>query len=50
VDDGRDILAWVEVELLTEWGIIEERKRWGIEAIRVTTRVVCLVWDLPRYG
>lgn len=61
VDDGRDIFAWVEVELLTEWGMTRKSKRWGIEDIRVTTRVICLgrraenpqdelLWDLPRYG
>jgi hypothetical protein len=28
VDDGRDILVWVDVELLTEWGMTDKSKRW----------------------
>lgn len=27
VDDGRDILVWVDVELLTEWGMTDKNKR-----------------------
>jgi hypothetical protein len=31
VDDGRDILAWVEVELWTEWGMTERSKKIGCQ-------------------
>ena len=33
VDDGRDILVCVEVELLAEWGITQRSKRWRRDVV-----------------
>jgi hypothetical protein len=33
VDDGRDIFAWVDVEVFTEWGMTERSKK--MEEVRI---------------